>query len=230
MKVKYEKNGFYFIREAISPKDIESLKNELSIFDNEINNYGIRDLFNKVPVIRKMATSDPLINIAKAILGEGAQPVRSVYFDKVPNANWNVAWHQDTSIALKEKHEVEGFSPWSEKQGIIHTEPPEVYLKNMLTLRLHLDIADTETGALRILPGSHQNGRIPSRELIKIIEKSESNIEECIADPGDILLMSPLLFHSSRKAVTPSHRRVIHIEYSAMKLPSPLEWYEAIQH
>ena len=49
---------------------------------------------------------------------------------------------------------------------------------------------------------------------------------ECTANVGDVLLMAPLLFHFSRKATNEKHRRVIHLEYSAMSLPKPLEWYE----
>ncbi|MBT7442601.1 MAG: hypothetical protein HN790_01375 [Methylococcales bacterium] len=59
---------------------------------------------------------------------------------------------------------------------------------------------------------------------LQIVDNSE--IIDCNANPGDVLLMSPLLFHSSRKATEPSHRRIIHIEYSAMSLPVPMEWYE----
>lgn len=224
MKSEYERNGYYLAKQAIDKSEVESLLNALSVFDSKTNNYGVRDLMNKVPQIRQLASSSPLRDIAKEILGDNAKPVRSVYFDKTPKANWNVAWHQDTSIALKEKHAVPGFAPWSEKQGIIHVEPPEEYLAQTLTLRVHLDAASTESGVLRVVAGSHRDGRVPSREIVKIVDTSQ--VIECYAKPGDVLLMCPLLFHSSRKAVTPSHRRIIHIEYSAMDLPEPLEWYE----
>lgn len=224
MKSEYEKNGFCLVENAISKEDVGALVQGLSIFENEINNYGVRDLMNKVPHVRELAMSDPLMSIAKHILGEKAKPVRSVFFDKVPSANWNVPWHQDTSISLKNKADVPGFGPWSEKQGVVHVEPPEEYLAKTLTLRVHLDAADANTGVLRVIPGTHRLGRVASRELIRIVENSE--VVECNAHPGDVLLMCPLLFHSSRKAVVPSHRRIIHIEYSAMKLPEPLAWHE----
>jgi hypothetical protein len=67
--------------------------------------------------IKAIASSSPLIDIAQEILGNDARPVKSVFFDKTADANWNVAWHQDTSIALQSKHEIMGFGPWSEKQG-----------------------------------------------------------------------------------------------------------------
>lgn len=224
MRSEYCKNGYYLVEQALDMLAVNLLIDEMSAFENEVNNYGVRDLMNKAPSIRHLATSSPLISIAREILGEQAKPVRSVFFDKVLYANWNVAWHQDTSIALKAKHEVAGFGPWSEKQGVVHAEPPVEYLSNTLTLRIHLDNTNKETGVLRIVPGTHRDGRIRSEKLLDIVEKSK--IVECNASPGDVLLMSPLLFHSSRKATTPSHRRIIHIEYSAMELPAPLEWYE----
>jgi ectoine hydroxylase-related dioxygenase (phytanoyl-CoA dioxygenase family) len=209
---------------AFNEKTVARLRDEMSEFNGKVNDYGVRGLTNKVSLIKSMSSSSPLAVIAKEILGQNARPVRSVFFDKVPGANWSVAWHQDTSIALKSKHEIEGFGPWTEKQGIIHTEPPENFLANTLTLRIHLDDANTETGVLRVVPGTHKNGRVRSRDILKIVENS--NVFECNASAGDVLLMNPLLFHSSRKAINPSHRRIIHIEYSAMALPEPLEWFE----
>ena len=47
-------------------------------------------------------------------------------------------WHQDLSIAVKERHEVAGFGPWSVKEGV-PVQPPVEILESMLTLRLHLD-------------------------------------------------------------------------------------------
>ncbi|MDH5785893.1 MAG: phytanoyl-CoA dioxygenase family protein [Chromatiales bacterium] len=224
MKAEYMRDGYYLVERAINTDVVISLIEALSEFDGKINNYGVRDLMRYVPEIHQIAISAPILTIAREILGDNARPVRSVFFDKVPEFNWNVAWHQDTSIAVKRRYEVEGFGPWSEKQGVIHTEPPVEYLANILTLRIHLDVANQETGVLRVVPGTHRNGRVKSQDLLNKV--SDANVVECIAAPGDVLLMSPLLFHSSRKAVVPSHRRVIHIEYSAMKLPEPLEWYE----
>lgn len=227
MKSEYEINGYHLVEGALDEAEVDLLIQELSVFENEMNNYGVRDLMKKVPEIRKLATSSPLISIAQDVLGPSVKPVRSVFFDKVPTANWNVAWHQDTSIAVKEWADVPGFGPWSEKQGVTHVEPPENYLAKTLTLRVHLDTANVESGVLRVIPGTHRDGRIVSKRLIDRVNSSENEIVECNARPGDVLLMCPLLFHSSRKATNPSHRRIIHIEYSAQELPSPLEWYES---
>jgi hypothetical protein len=224
MKQDFSKNGYHLIPRVFNSEQVSALREELSVFEGKINNYGVRDLMCKVPYIKHIASSPPLTDIARNILGENARAVRSVFFDKLAEANWNVAWHQDTSIALKSRYEIEGFGPWSKKQGIFHAEPPEEYLMNTLTLRIHLDKAKTESGVLRVVPGTHSNGRVRSNEILEIVQNSQ--VIECNAGEGDVLLMSPLLFHSSRKATNPTHRRIIHIEYSAMRLPAPLEWYE----
>jgi hypothetical protein len=46
------------------------------------------------------------------------------------------------------------------------------------------------------------------------------------AEEDDALLMSPLMLHSSAEAVSPIHRRIIHLEYAASRLPTGLQWIE----
>jgi ectoine hydroxylase-related dioxygenase (phytanoyl-CoA dioxygenase family) len=224
MKSDYQQNGFFLLQSVLPKTEIPRLIQALKPLTEEINPYGVRDLMRKLPDIQSLATSEIFLYIAKHILGENAKPVRSVFFDKIPQANWNVAWHQDTSIAVSEKAELPGFRLWTEKQGVIHVEPPVIYLANILTLRLHLDAATSENGVLRVIPQSHKYGRIKSQQLLELVEKSQP--VECIAEAGDILLMNPLLLHSSRKSITALHRRIIHLEYCALDLPVPLNWYE----
>ena len=72
------------MEEAIDGSTVDQLINDLSAFENEPNSYGVRDLMNKIPSVRTLACSPPLIDIAKKILGESARAVRTVYFDKLP--------------------------------------------------------------------------------------------------------------------------------------------------
>jgi len=94
----------------------------------------------------------------------------------------------------------------------------------MLTLRLHLDRADAENGALILLPGTHGLGRLPDDWIVP--PDAQERAVVCEAEAGDILAFRPLLLHMSRKSARPSHRRVIQIEYAAAPLPRPLAWYE----
>ena len=148
----------------------------------------------------------------------------AILFDKSPDANWYVTWHQDTFIAVKQRFEVTGYEAWSEKVGIPHAKPPAAVLANMLTLRLHLDPCDLDNGPLRVLPGSHLKGILTPGEIAQLAETSDEKI--CEAGQGDCVLMSPLLVHASSRAKIPARRRVLHLEFASGELPPPLEWYE----
>jgi hypothetical protein len=162
--------------------------------------------------------------------GDGsAFPVRALFFDKTPDANWKVHWHQDLSIAVAERCEVPGFTGWSLKEGIWHVQPPADVLERMITLRLHLDDCGPDNGPLKVLPGSHREGRL-SRERIEWW-KTHGEVVECHLAAGGALLMRPLLLHSSSPATKPSHRRVLHVEFAAEPLPAGLQWaVEAVPH
>lgn len=77
-----------------------------------------------IPEIARLATSARLIGLVRPHLAAEPRPVRSIFFDKTPQSNWSVAWHQDPTIAVRDRGEVEGFGPWSVKEGIPHVQPP----------------------------------------------------------------------------------------------------------
>src|SRR5688572_21644472 len=52
-------------------------------------------------------------SIARQLLGRPASPVRAILFDKSEAANWALGWHQDRTICVAERREVEGFGPWT---------------------------------------------------------------------------------------------------------------------
>jgi hypothetical protein len=188
--------------------------------------YGIRNLLNVVPFTRDLANSSACRSIVEPILGREARVVRGIYFDKHKDANWKVAWHQDMTIAVRERFDVDGYGPWSIKAGINHVQPPVSVLENMLTLRIHLDQADETNGALRVLPGTHKHGRLDPPQ-INYWKKQQQPVT-CAVKKGGALLMRPLLLHSSVAAVNPGHRRVLHFEYSSIDLPGGLKWFEQL--
>jgi hypothetical protein len=148
--------------------------------------------------------------------------IRSILFDKTPKANWSASWHQDLTICVCERRDGPGFGPWSIKDGLHHVHAPAEILDQILTIRLHLDDCSPENGALRVLPGSHKNGRMTD-EAIEAFRVSHHEVI-CSIPLGGVLLMKPLLLHASSRASSPSHRRVLHFEVTQTKLPLGLEW------
>jgi len=160
--------------------------------------------------------------IAAKAIGAGAKPVRAVLFDKSGAVNWNLGWHQDRTIVVRERREVPGFGPWSTKAGLQHVEPPFAIIEAMVTARLHLDPVDADNAPLRIAPGSHRLGRVPVDQIdAKVAELGEA---KCLADTGDVWLYATAILHASSPAANPRRRRVLQIDFSAQSLPDGLEW------
>jgi ectoine hydroxylase-related dioxygenase (phytanoyl-CoA dioxygenase family) len=215
------RDGFSICRGALSPASVAELKDSLESIGAVAGVYGLRNLLRRSPAIRAAAHSADITGLVTAVLGTEARPVRAILFDKQPGANWGVGWHQDLTIAVRQRIDIAGFTAWTVKDGVPHVQPPVEILERMLTLRLHLDATDGDNGALIVMPGTHSRGRVhetwvASDDAMPVI---------CAAAAGDILAFRPLLLHMSRRSARPAHRRVIQIEYAAAPLPPPLMWY-----
>lgn len=160
--------------------------------------------------------------LASALIGPQAQPVRALFFDKSEANNWALGWHQDRTIVVKKRFEVEGFGPWTVKAGLQHVAPPAALLSRMLTIRLHLDPVGKTNAPLVVALGSHRCGRIAERDVKMVVEQSESLY--CLADRGDAWIYSTPILHASGRATEPQHRRVLQVDYASEPLPRPLEW------
>jgi len=187
----------------------------------------VRHLRARSDLFKALSFSERLFNL----LPETFIPVRSILFDKTPDQNWPVAWHQDLTIAVAGtpvagKGAAEEYGPWSVKEGVVHVQPPVALLEKMITLRVHLDETSRENGALKVIPGSHRLGRIAGDSIADLVDGSEV---VCECRPGDVLLMSPLLLHSSSRSLTPSRRRIAHFEYAPYHaLAKGISWHETI--
>ena len=169
-----------------------------------------------------LALIAPATAVASALVGKDAQAVRAVLFDKTPTANWAVAWHQDRTIVVRERHEVEDFGPWSRKDGLLHVAPPIGVLEGMVTLRIHLDPCGSDNAPLRAALGSHRLGNVAAREA-GVLAAQHFQIA-CLAEPGDVWAYSTPILHASARARTPSRRRVLQVDYAAAALPGGLAW------
>lgn len=210
--------GFVIVPKVLDQATCEALRGLLGDADGA----GTRGML-RVPEVMSLAQS-LLVDLVRPHLPAEPVPVRGIYFDKRPETNWLVAWHQDITLALKERAEVPGWGPWSVKDGVPHVQPPVECLKQMLTVRLHLDDADADNGALRVLPGTHRLGRLNAGSIAQCRETHAEAL--CAAKAGDALLMRPLLLHASSRSTSEHRRRVLHIEFAGFELPTPLEWDE----
>lgn len=212
-------NGFALVRGVLDAAEQQALREALG----PVEGAGRRGLLNR-PEVGGLARSARLVQLVRPHVGGEPFPVRAIYFDKTPGANWGVVWHQDLTLAVAARVEVPGFGPWSVKNGIPHVQPPAEVLAGMLTVRLHLDDADEGNGALRVLAGSHLEGRLDTAAIEAWRARGPEVV--CVAAAGDALLMRPLLLHASGRSTEARHRRVLHLEYAAVPLPGGLRWHE----
>jgi hypothetical protein len=166
-----------------------------------------------------------------AFIGESPRSSESnewpeLFFDKTLSTNWNLPWHQDLTIAVRTRRDVDGFGPWTRKAGIPHVHAPAELLERMVTLRLHLDDCGPQSGPMRVLPGSHTVGKLNPGAVASWSARAGELAVDCIVPAGGVVVMRPLLLHASASGTSEGHRRVIHLEYAAEPLPDGLEWYE----
>lgn len=169
-----------------------------------------------------LAASGDVGSCAASVLGEACRPVRAILFDKTAATNWALGWHQDRTIAVKERILVDGFDMWSIKSGMQHVEPPFALLSGMVTLRVHIDPVPASNAPLLIAPGSHKLGRIPEDEMRDVVRRCGT--VACLADAGDIWLYATPILHASDAATAPMHRRVLQVDFAVSELPGGLEW------
>ena len=179
---------------------------------------GQRNLLTLAPVL-DLARNHKLLTYVRSILGKNAFPFKATFFDKHPAANWLVPWHQDLAIPVQHQRDLPGWGPWSKKAGVLFVQPPTSVLQQILAIRVHLDRCMPNNGALKVLPKTHHLGHLSTGQVAALRQKIPAFT--CAIDAGGIILMRPLLLHSSSKSSIEGHRRVIHFEYAAQQLQDP---------
>jgi hypothetical protein len=185
--------------------------------------YGARNVAALWPEAEDVWRTPALIDLLRQTLGDQFGLVRVLYFDKPPDASWSLPWHKDLTIAVQDNRLPSSrFVHPTTKAGVPHIEAPQEILKEMLTLRLHLDSATTENGPLQVIPGSQRD-----RPETSASAKSTT----IFANAGDVLAMRPLLSHCSGLSQPGSrrHRRILHFEFAASpRLPDGFSWWRFV--
>jgi len=232
-KQEFEEKGFTVIGDVFSESEVEALLAAIEKADTDKPTFrktgdlfAIRQFLKEVPQALPLVFSERLKTIISDLFGEEYFVVKSIYFDKPGASNWFVAYHQDLTISVDRKVDMEGFGPWSVKQNQYAVQPPLAILQNNFTIRIHLDDTDEYNGALRLVPGSHLKG-VCRPETIDWNTEVE---ETCKVAKGGVMLMRPLLLHASSRTTNNKKRRVLHIEFSDQSLPEPLQWSERLSY
>jgi len=212
------------VEQILSAINISIADGEKRTFRRSADLFAIRQFLKEVPGAIPLIFNEKLKSTIHNLFGEGYFVVKSIYFDKPESSNWYVAYHQDLTISVDRKVALVGFGPWTTKQNQFAVQPPLGILENIYTIRIHLDDTDNENGALKVIPGSHAKGIYRSESIDWNSEKEFI----CNVPVGGIMIMKPLLLHSSGRTTNNKKRRVIHIELASKELPAELNWSERL--
>jgi hypothetical protein len=211
-------HGAQRFRGAVA-NDLEALRSVLAGLPSDQAGLRLREIEG---LGRYLDSTGPIGALPASFMEASSRPVRAILFDKTSAANWSLAWHQDRTICVKRRVEVEGYGPWSMKAGMQHVAPPFDLLSRMVTVRVHLDDVPADNAPLLIAPGSHRSGRVAVDKIEVVVR--EGGVKACLAEAGDVWLYSTPILHASEVAERPARRRVLQIDYAAEDLPDGLEW------
>lgn len=218
-----EREGFVLVDDFLSTGQLAAVFDDLNGTDIPLARGGIRNIEKKYPSIARLVRSQHVLGKANQYLPDAPKFVRAILFDKTPENNWLVAWHQDRTVSVSDKFEDGSWGPWSVKDAVQHVQPPIEVLEQMVTIRIHLDASTTKNGCLRVLPRSHLNGILSQTEINNLTSHNHE-VFNCEARAGSALIMRPHLLHSSSKASEPTKRRVLHLEFCSYALPNGIFW------
>jgi ectoine hydroxylase-related dioxygenase (phytanoyl-CoA dioxygenase family) len=225
--IELKANGFATIDNIYTHQEVEQILTVINqvetnkdTFRKSADLFAIRQFLKEIPAVYSHIFNKNLNNLIENSFGKGYFVVKSIYFDKPETSNWFVPFHQDLTISVDKKLNLDNFGPWTVKQNQYAVQPPLDILENIFTIRIHLDDTDENNGALKVIPQSHLD------QIFKDNFIDLSNETTCKVKKGGVMLMKPLLLHSSNRTTNNQKRRVIHIEFSNRELPNGLNWAE----
>ncbi len=220
--------GFAVINNVYSTAEIEqiaalidSADQSNDTFRKTSNLFAIRRCLAEIPPLLPVVFNSKIKEVISELFGDGYFVSKSIYFDKPQQSNWFVAWHRDLTISVDKKIQLPGFSNWTVKNDQFAVQPPLDVLKDNFTIRIHLDDTNADNGALKVIPTSHLDEQVEHRNCFSTDEEFV-----CETESGGVMIMRPLLLHSSNRTTNNKRRRVLHIEFSKAGLPQQINWSE----
>ena len=210
---QFREEGFFVLEGAVPAADLDTLRSEcqhaIDERDREMDRLGVDVLdldrrgsryfvhaHGKRPAVERFLSSDLMVQIAQAALGDAVYLFNEQYVVKAAEQGMSFSWHQDS-----------GFIDY----------PHRPYL----TCWIALDDVSEANGTVYLLPYS----RAGTRDAVKHTRDEESNdlVGYSGDDPGDpvivpagsIACFSSTLLHRSGPNATDRMRRVYVAQYSA---------------
>jgi ectoine hydroxylase-related dioxygenase (phytanoyl-CoA dioxygenase family) len=210
---QFREEGFFVLERALPPDDLEALRGECQRFiderNQEMDRLGVDTIdldhrgsryfvhgYGKSAAIERFLSSDLMVEIARAALGDTVYLFNEQYVVKAAEKGMKFSWHQDS-----------GFIDYQHRP--------------YLTCWIALDDMTEANGTVYLLPYA----RAGTRDVVEHVRDEESNdlVGYSGEDPGDPVLVpagsiacfSSTLLHRSGPNTTDRMRRVYVAQYSA---------------
>jgi hypothetical protein len=110
-------NGFATIENVYTTAEVEFILQHIrqantdkETFRKSADLFAIRQFLKEVPSSLDTILNDNLKKILKGLFGDKYFVVKSIYFDKPQTSNWYVSYHQDLTISVDKKKDLDGFA------------------------------------------------------------------------------------------------------------------------
>jgi hypothetical protein len=186
---EFDRQGFTIIESVLSQPQIDDTSGHIDRI--ALGTAGTRNLLDYDWCVELVDVLKSDSTIAR-LLPFDPVAVQCTLFEKTIDRNWLVPLHQDLSIPVRERCDNIYLSGWSHKEGILYVQPSIEVLDNLVAVRIHIDDCSSDNGALRVVPGSHDRGRISPADIATL--KIANGEQSCEVKQGGALVMRPLHF------------------------------------
>ncbi len=202
----FKENGFVGFYDLLKPNELNDIlngineavsKGKLVYGENEL--HPNQDIIFAHPILERYVKDQRICTFIKNLLGTNIELQHSKFNAKPLKSKSEgiIAWHQDFP-----------FYP--------HTN------YDLITCAIHLDDEGENSGALRVIPGSHKMGPkshckdgtfVYECTEMNNVDKSKSELLTC--DAGQVIFHHGLILHKSDQKLHEGHRRHIIYQYRA---------------
>jgi phytanoyl-CoA dioxygenase PhyH len=181
----------------------------------------IFDVPRRAGVLARLVRHPCLLEMTMDLLGGPIQVSAGLMLDKSSGNNWEVNWHQDTSVYSST---IPIDLPGETRGGLPTFRPPDNTMASCVTARIAIDPASIDHGNLFVLPGTHRENLWPDGGKRFHGKRGIG----CSQTAGSVLFFCPLIMHRAEKnQYVGSRRRVIHLTYrpAGLRLANS-EWFQ----
>ena len=125
-----KEEGFEITKEIFSGAEVDTI---LGLIDDAGlgGKFGVREVLFRHSAITERILPPRLRALIARIIHGRAVVIKSIYFDKPPNANWIVNWHQDLTINVTHERSHPGYKNWRGTAERTVVQPPRALLESM---------------------------------------------------------------------------------------------------